>query len=104
MIEVCHHIYFIVAGLSLQFVNCTMVMTIRCLETFARLDLQSRHHQEIAVSILKKAINVSLSLSRLPIMQSKPLILFTKLKEQFQLVLTTLLDGLKHFVPALMIT
>jgi hypothetical protein len=37
-------------------------------------------------------------------MQSKPLILFTKLKEQFQLVLTTLLDGLKHFVPALMIT
>jgi hypothetical protein len=76
-------LFLLIAGLSLQFANCAVVMTIRCLETFARLDLQSRHQQEIAVSILKKAINVSLSLSRLPIMQSKPLIIFTKLKEQF---------------------
>lgn len=77
-----------------------LALSNQCLQIIRRFDLTCPLHQQFAVSVIKKAIAIALNLSRHPIMQSKSLLMFPQLKESFGCQLTTLLEGLKLFVPA----
>ena len=78
-------------------------LTTKCLSIIRELDMQNRVHQEAAMKLLKKAIQVIHNLGSNTIMNQKALLQFPAMKQEFQNPVALLLEGLKTFVPPLQV-